>query len=135
MARTELDSYRLFLNDEFEDMAKLSDDALAAYYKLRYHFFRTGQLPKTEDAIERIAKLDRPRQWQKVRAELQNGVFSNEWQHPIWIRTLRITEAQLLKDRARTAPATQARKANASARREESAPAPDIDPDYEPIPF
>ena len=128
--RTLIDWVPLYLEAEFDDIKRLSDEAIAAYVKLRSEYFSVGELPKVDDDLKSVADLDRPKLWPKVRAELQKHVFAEDWNHPVWERMLRTAEERLAKNRARTAPATEARKASAAARRVEAR-----DPDEEPIPF
>jgi hypothetical protein len=128
MSRTELDWVPLNLGEEALDICRLSDEATAAYLRLRIEFFSKGCLPTNDSAIESIARLERKRQWIKVMGELKEHVFNPGWRHAKWERALEIAEGRLADNRRKTEPARLARAANRQ-------PAPEVDPDYEPIPF
>jgi uncharacterized protein YdaU (DUF1376 family) len=106
----------------------LSDDSTAMYVRLRVEFFSKGRLPTNDDALKRIAKLEKPRQWLKVREELLREVFTDDWRHLKWERALKTAEDRLADNRRKTGPARAVRAANRQ-------PVPEVDPDYEPIPF
>jgi uncharacterized protein YdaU (DUF1376 family) len=128
MPQTELDWVPLNIREELYDIRYLSDDSIAAYLRLRNAYFSMGRLPTNDDAIKDIAKLERPRQWPKVMTQLKRSVFNDDWSHPKWGRALASAEGRLADNRRKTAPARAARAANRN-------PAPEVDPDYEPIPF
>jgi hypothetical protein len=64
----------------------------------------------------------------KVRDELLRDVFQDGWRRPKWDNALKDAEDRLADNRRKTAPARSARAANRQ-------PLPEVDPDYEPIPF
>ena len=129
MAQTEIDWFKLNIAEESLAIRNLSDDSIAAYVRLRIEFFLKGQLPTNDDAIKQIAKLEKPRQWLKVRDELLRDVFQDGWRRPRWDNALKDAEDRLADSRRKTAPARAARAANRQS-------APEIDPDYDSsIPF
>jgi hypothetical protein len=130
MDSTELDWVPLNIKEETHSIRNLCDESIAAFVRLRIEFFSKGRLPTHDDAISRIVKLQRPRQWLKVNHELKSEVFTEDWRNPDWESTLKAAQARIASGRARTAPATAARAA-----RRQAAPAPEVDPDFEPIPF
>jgi|ERR1700677_1628604 len=109
MAKTELEWVPLRILEQFHDIRNLSEESIAAYTRLQLEFFSTGSLPEEDDAIKRIVKLARPRQWPKVKEELQRDVFNDGWRHKKWERALADAEQRLAKNRAKTANATAAR--------------------------
>jgi hypothetical protein len=128
MAQTELDWVPLNIREESYDIRNLSDESIAAFVRLRIEFFSKGKLPTNDEAIEEIAKLQRPRQWLKVKHELLRDVFEDGWRRPRWEHALKAAEDRLADNRRKTGPARAARAAN---RRPEPA-----QPDYDSsIPF
>jgi hypothetical protein len=132
MAQTEIDWFKLNIAEESLAIRNLSDESIAAYVRLRIEFFSKGKLPTSDDAIKQLAKLEKPRQWLKVRDELLRDVFQDGWHRPKWDNALKDAEARLADSRRKTEPARAARAAN---RQPAPSPIPEIDPDYEPIPF
>jgi hypothetical protein len=128
MAQTEIDWFKLNIAEESLAIRNLSDESIAAFVRLRIEFFSKGRLPTNDDAIKQLAKLEKPRQWLKVRDELLRDVFQDGWRRPKWDNALKDAEDRLADNRRKTAPARSARAANRQ-------PLPEVDPDYEPIPF
>jgi hypothetical protein len=112
MSRTELDWVPLNLGEEALDTCRLSDEATAAYLRLRIEFFSKGCLPTNDSAIESIVRLERKRQWLKVMGELKEHVFNAGWRHAKWERALAVAEGRLADNRRKTEPARAARAAN-----------------------
>lgn len=112
MARTELDWVPLNIGEEALDICRLSDEATAAYLRLRIEFFSKGGLPTNDFAVELIVRLERKRQWLKVMGELKEHVFNAGWRHPKWERALEVAEDRLADNRRKTQPARAARASN-----------------------
>jgi hypothetical protein len=112
MDSTELDWVPLNIKEETHSIRNLCDESIAAFVRLRIEFFSKGKLPPGDDAICRIAKLQRPRQWLTVKHELKSEVFTEDWKNPGWEKALVMAKAKIESGRARTAPATAARAAN-----------------------
>jgi hypothetical protein len=102
MARTELDWVPLNIGEESLDICRLSDEATAAYLRLRIEFFSKGVLPTNDSAIESIVRLERKRQWVKVMGELKAHVFNPGWRHPKWERALEAAGGRLADNRRKT---------------------------------
>jgi hypothetical protein len=130
MAQTEIDWFKLNIAEESLAIRNLSDESIAAFVRLRIEFFSKGRLPTNDDAIKQLAKLEKPRQWLKVRDELLRDVFQDGWRRPKWDNALKDAEARLADSRRKTGPARAARAANRAG------PAPEAGGDYdETIPF
>ena len=127
MDSTELDWVPLNIKEESHHIRNLCDEFIAAFVRLRIEFFSKGRLPTSDDAISRIAKLQRPRQWLKVKHELKSEVFTEDWINPDWENTLKAAQARIASGRARTAPATAARAARRPAAPAETARSYDED--------
>jgi hypothetical protein len=128
MSKADIDWIPLKIKDEFIDIRNLSNDSIAAFVRLRIEFFTNGQLPKGDDAIRRVTKLERSKRWDGIMRELKENLFTDDWRCPAWEELLRTTQGKVAARRRQTEPATAARAANRQ-------PAPEVDPDYEPIPF
>jgi uncharacterized protein YdaU (DUF1376 family) len=111
MSKLELEWVPLYILEQSHDIRNLSDESVAAYTRLQVEFFSTGKLPVDDNAVRRIAKLERSRQWATVKEQLQKDVFTDGWRHTKWERALEDAQQRIAKNRSRTAAATAARNA------------------------
>jgi uncharacterized protein YdaU (DUF1376 family) len=125
MTKDELEWAPMYMMQDARDIRGLSDEAVAAYFRLKIEYYLRGELP-TDDEVKKIAEV-RPQKWRAVRAELMK-VFSANWQHEKRDKVLKESRQKLASYRSRAQTASAAAAAVRSGR---NAPVGDAAPQEE----
>jgi uncharacterized protein YdaU (DUF1376 family) len=80
MIRPDLPYMAVFVADEIADAIGMGNTAFAAYYVLRCHYWRRGNLPATDAELARLAGVS-DSVWAEIR-DIVATKFDDGWMHP-----------------------------------------------------